>query len=62
VGDNVYLKSFIGIVVVGLLVLGAVVLNQYKQEIVISNLSLSQNKTKKKGNYSAYFMLILPST
>lgn len=53
-GDNVYLKSFIGIVVVGLLVLGAVVLNQYKQEIVISNLSLSQNKTKKKDYYSRF--------
>ncbi len=53
-GDNVYLKSLIAILVVGLLVLGAGVLNHYKEEITISKLSLSQRKTKKKDEYARY--------
>ncbi len=52
--DNVYLKGFIAIVVVGLLVLGAGILNQYKEEITISKLSLGQKKTKKKNDYARY--------
>ena len=52
--DNVYLKGFIAIVVVGLLILGAGILNQYKEEITISKLSLGQKKTKKKNDYARY--------
>ncbi len=53
-GDNVYLKSFIAVLVVGLLALGAGVLNRYKAEIVISKLSLNPTKTKTKNAYSRY--------
>lgn len=53
-GDNVYLKRFIAILVIGLLVLGAGVLNYYKAEIIISKLSLRPTKTKNKNAYSRY--------
>ena len=53
-GDNVYLKGFIAIVVVGLLVLGAWLLNQYKEQITISKFSSSQRKTKSKNEYSRF--------
>lgn len=53
-GDNVYLKRFIAILVIGLLVLGAGVLNYYKAEIIISKLSLRPTKTKNKNGYSRY--------
>ena len=53
-GDNVYLKGFIAIVVVGLLVLGAWLLNQYKEQITISKWSSSQRKTKSKNEYSRF--------
>ncbi|MEE8429809.1 MAG: hypothetical protein V3S16_01000 [Candidatus Desulfatibia sp.] len=53
-GNNVYFKSFIAILVVGLLVLGAVILNRYKTEIVISKLSLNPTKTKTKNAYLRY--------
>jgi len=54
VSNNVYLKSFIAIVVVALLVLGAGLLNQYREEITISKLSLSQKNTKRKDEYSRF--------
>ena len=53
-GNNFYLKSFIAIVVVGLLVLGPWILNQYKEEITISKFLLIQRKTKDKDEYSRF--------
>ena len=53
-GDNVYLKSFIAIVVVGLLVVVAWLLNQYREEITISKFSLSQKRTKRKNEYTRF--------